>query len=170
MCVREGTKDTPPQQQPRQNSSIASAGPPAAAAVEAHGAGSGPKARRRSIFDEDGNEIVLCSPVDSSAQRTASAPAASLSLSSSAVIEEDEDNNKKKETEKEKGIKETSNGTGTVATGFVSRGGSSIVSPYGEVLAGPQWEDDEGIIYADVDLEDCVRGRLDLDAAGSYSR
>lgn len=54
--------------------------------------------------------------------------------------------------------------------GWVSRGGSSIVGPYGDVLAGPQWEDDEGIIYADVDFEDCIRGRLDLDTAGSYSR
>jgi nitrilase len=52
----------------------------------------------------------------------------------------------------------------------VSRGGSSIVSPFGDVLAGPQWEDDEGVIYADVDFDDCIRGRLDLDAAGSYSR
>ncbi|KAJ2998729.1 hypothetical protein NUW58_g230 [Xylaria curta] len=55
-------------------------------------------------------------------------------------------------------------------TKFLSRGGSSICSPYGDVLAGPQWEDGDGIIYADVDLEDCVRGRLDLDTAGSYSR
>jgi nitrilase len=38
------------------------------------------------------------------------------------------------------------------------------------VLAGPQWEDDEGIVCADVDFEDCIRGRLDLDTAGSYSR
>ncbi|KAI1328083.1 carbon-nitrogen hydrolase [Xylariaceae sp. FL0255] len=53
---------------------------------------------------------------------------------------------------------------------FASRGGSSIVSPFGEVLAGPQWEDDSGIIYADVDFTECVRGRLDLDVAGSYSR
>jgi nitrilase len=38
------------------------------------------------------------------------------------------------------------------------------------VLAGPQWEDDAGLIYADVDFSDCIRGRLDLDTAGSYSR
>lgn len=60
------------------------------------------------------------------------------------------------------------NGVG--GKGWTSRGGSSIVNPFGDVLAGPQWEDDEGIIYADVDLEDCIRGRLDLDTAGSYSR
>ncbi|KAK1727744.1 carbon-nitrogen hydrolase [Colletotrichum acutatum] len=53
---------------------------------------------------------------------------------------------------------------------WVSRGGSSIVGPFGDVLAGPQWEDDEGIIYADVDFEDCIRGRLDIDVGGSYSR
>jgi len=56
------------------------------------------------------------------------------------------------------------------AVEWVSRGGSSIVSPFGDVLAGPQWEDDEEIIYADVDFDDCIRGRLDLDVAGSYSR
>lgn len=53
---------------------------------------------------------------------------------------------------------------------FISRGGSCIVSPFGNVLAGPQWEDDEGLVYADVDFDDCIRGRLDLDTAGSYSR
>lgn len=53
---------------------------------------------------------------------------------------------------------------------FISRGGSCITDPFGEVLAGPQWEDDTGIVTADVDFKDCIRGRLDLDAAGSYSR
>lgn len=53
---------------------------------------------------------------------------------------------------------------------FVSRGGSCIVSPFGNVLAGPQWEDDHGFIHADVDMRDCIRGRLDMDTAGSYSR
>lgn len=56
------------------------------------------------------------------------------------------------------------------ADDFVSRGGSCIVSPFGDVLAGPQRDDDEGLIYADVDMRDCIRGRLDLDTAGSYSR
>ncbi|KAK0705977.1 carbon-nitrogen hydrolase [Lasiosphaeria miniovina] len=95
--------------------------------------------RRQSVFDEDGNEIVLCGD-GPKAQRLSVAnghqPAASASSD----------------------------------TKFVSRGGSAIVSPFGEVLAGPQWEDDEGIIYADVDFDDCIRGRLDLDTAGSYSR
>ncbi|KAI9721721.1 MAG: hypothetical protein M1812_002056 [Candelaria pacifica] len=54
---------------------------------------------------------------------------------------------------------------------FVCRGGSCIISPMGEVLAGPLWDvEDGGILSAQVDFEDCERGRLDLDVAGSYSR
>ena len=54
---------------------------------------------------------------------------------------------------------------------FVCRGGSCIVGPSGEVLAGPLWEvEDGGMLIAEVDFEDCLRGRLDLDVAGSYSR
>lgn len=54
---------------------------------------------------------------------------------------------------------------------FLSRGGSCIISPMGEVLAGPLWEvEDGGILSVEVDFEDCERGRLDLDVAGSYSR
>lgn len=55
--------------------------------------------------------------------------------------------------------------------GFVSAGGSCIISPLGEVLAGPLWNvEDGGILAVEVDFEDCERGRLDLDVAGSYSR
>ncbi|OCK94967.1 carbon-nitrogen hydrolase, partial [Cenococcum geophilum 1.58] len=54
---------------------------------------------------------------------------------------------------------------------FVSRGGSCIVSPFGDVLAGPLWEvDDGGLLTVEADFDDCERGRLDLDVAGSYSR
>ena len=54
---------------------------------------------------------------------------------------------------------------------FVSRGGSCIISPTGSVLAGPLWEvEDGGLLTATIDLEDCERGRLDLDVAGSYGR
>ena len=55
---------------------------------------------------------------------------------------------------------------------FVCRGGSCIIGPTGDVLAGPLWEVDNGslLIVRDVDFEDCERGRLDLDVAGSYSR
>ena len=48
-------------------------------------------------------------------------------------------------------------------------GGSVIVSPMGEVLAGPL-RGGEGLITAEVDLLDIVRARFDFDAAGHYAR
>lgn len=53
---------------------------------------------------------------------------------------------------------------------YVSRGGSCIVDSTGEVLVEPIWEQDRTLILNEVDLDDCIRGRLDLDVAGSYSR
>ncbi len=50
-----------------------------------------------------------------------------------------------------------------------SRGGSLIVSPVGEILAGPLW-DQEGILYAELDLNEVVRGKFDFDVAGHYNR
>jgi len=49
------------------------------------------------------------------------------------------------------------------------RGGSAIISPLGEVLAGPLF-DEEGILYADLDLGDVARGKLDFDVTGHYAR
>ncbi|PQE09626.1 hypothetical protein CJF32_00007100 [Rutstroemia sp. NJR-2017a WRK4] len=56
------------------------------------------------------------------------------------------------------------------ASHFVSRGGSCIISPLGDVLAGPIWDEEDGLLFVDVDFDDCLRGRLDLDVSGSYSR
>ena len=54
---------------------------------------------------------------------------------------------------------------------FVCRGGSCIISPTGSIIAGPLWDVEEGgLLTATVDFEDCERGRLDLDVAGSYGR
>ncbi|KAG5995204.1 hypothetical protein E4U43_003086 [Claviceps pusilla] len=90
--------------------------------------------RRRSVFDEHGNVIVLGCDEENGEQ----------AMTAAKIPEAD--------------------------TGWISRGGSSIVDPFGSVVAGPQWEDDDGLIYADIDLRDCIRGRLDIDTAGSYSR
>jgi nitrilase len=48
-------------------------------------------------------------------------------------------------------------------------GGSVIVSPLGEVLAGPL-RDDEGILTAELDLDDLARARFDFDPTGHYAR
>jgi nitrilase len=47
-------------------------------------------------------------------------------------------------------------------------GGSSIVSPRGEVLAA--LDSGSGLIYAEIDLADIPRGKFDLDVAGHYRR
>ncbi|EKG12401.1 Nitrilase/cyanide hydratase conserved site [Macrophomina phaseolina MS6] len=53
---------------------------------------------------------------------------------------------------------------------FVCRGGSCIVGPYGDVLAGPSWEKEDDILAVEVDFDECEKGRLDIDVAGSYAR
>ncbi|KAN0107871.1 carbon-nitrogen hydrolase [Hyaloscypha variabilis] len=100
--------------------------------------------RRKSTITEDGNEIALPSPRTSEFQTT-------IDEEWPSTIDEEEPS-KLKQGE------------------FVSRGGSCIVSPLGEVLAGPLWEDEDGLLVYDVDFDDCLRGRLDLDVGGSYSR
>ncbi len=50
-----------------------------------------------------------------------------------------------------------------------SRGGSCIVNPLGEIIAGPDYEG-ETILIADLDLADITRANLDFDAIGHYSR
>jgi nitrilase len=52
---------------------------------------------------------------------------------------------------------------------FLMRGGSAIVAPDGEVLAGPVFEE-EAILYAEIELAEIARGHLDMDAVGHYSR
>lgn len=52
---------------------------------------------------------------------------------------------------------------------IMCRGGSVIISPLGEVLAGPLY-DQEGMLLAELDLEDVSRGKFDFDVAGHYAR
>lgn len=49
------------------------------------------------------------------------------------------------------------------------RGGSVIVSPLGEILAGPLFGE-EKILHAELDPADIARGKMDLDVAGHYAR
>lgn len=48
-------------------------------------------------------------------------------------------------------------------------GGSMIVSPDAEIIAGPM-SNEEGILYADIDLEQCVVHKLHHDFSGNYNR
>lgn len=54
---------------------------------------------------------------------------------------------------------------GTVLIG----GGSVIVSPLGQVLAGPA-RNGEQLLTAELDLGEIARGKFDLDVVGHYAR
>lgn len=49
------------------------------------------------------------------------------------------------------------------------RGGSMIVDPLGNVLAGPDYSG-ETILYAQIDPAEVIRGKYDFDVAGHYAR
>ncbi len=51
----------------------------------------------------------------------------------------------------------------------LSRGGSCIVGPFGDFLAGPNFED-EAILVAEVERAQIIRGKYDLDVVGHYAR
>ena len=52
---------------------------------------------------------------------------------------------------------------------IICRGGSVIISPLGERLAGPLY-DEEGILTAELDMGEVVQGKFDFDAVGHYAR
>ncbi|HXY26304.1 MAG TPA: nitrilase-related carbon-nitrogen hydrolase, partial [Candidatus Acidoferrum sp.] len=52
---------------------------------------------------------------------------------------------------------------------IVCRGGSCIVDPFGNFLAGPNTEG-EVILVADIDRAQIIRGKYDLDVVGHYAR
>jgi nitrilase len=49
------------------------------------------------------------------------------------------------------------------------RGGSAIVSPWGDYVGGPLY-DAEGMLIAELDLAEVARGKFDLDVVGHYAR
>jgi len=49
------------------------------------------------------------------------------------------------------------------------RGGSCIVSPFGDLLAGPAYGSEQ-ILTAEIDRNEIVKGKFDLDVVGHYSR
>lgn len=52
---------------------------------------------------------------------------------------------------------------------IMSSGGSVIISPLGEVLAGPLWNQ-EGLLTAELDFSTLAKSKLDFDVVGHYSR
>lgn len=52
---------------------------------------------------------------------------------------------------------------------IVCRGGSNIIDPYGHDASETLW-DEEGIIYADLDMEKVPASRMEHDVCGHYSR
>lgn len=51
----------------------------------------------------------------------------------------------------------------------VQAGGSCIVDPFGQILAGPAFGE-ETILTAEIDLRNVARGKFDFDVTGHYSR
>lgn len=52
---------------------------------------------------------------------------------------------------------------------IMCRGGSVIISPLGEVLAGPLF-DQEGMLFAELDLAQIAQSKFDFDVVGHYAR
>jgi nitrilase len=51
----------------------------------------------------------------------------------------------------------------------ICRGGSAIISPLGDVLAGPLFDKEE-MLFADLDLAEVARSKFDFDVVGHYAR
>jgi nitrilase len=51
----------------------------------------------------------------------------------------------------------------------LGRGGAAVIDPQGEVIAGPLY-DEEGIVFADCDLDRILSAKRWFDASGHYSR
>ena len=52
---------------------------------------------------------------------------------------------------------------------WINVGNSSIIAPNGQILAGPL-EGEEGILYAEIDLQQVIKAKRMFDAVGHYSR
>lgn len=155
--------------------------------------------RRKSIVTEDGNEIVLPRDKGASREQINDDGhemiPPGVKKPSGSIDETQETKSSRSQTRPQRkfrrqsivtedgneivlpGIEEPSDsrldsrlGSKMDSSKLVSRGGSCVISPMGDVVAGPLWDDENGLLVVDVDFDDCLRGRLDLDVGGSYSR
>lgn len=51
----------------------------------------------------------------------------------------------------------------------ICRGGSSIIDPYGHEITQPLW-DQEGILFAELEMSKVPASRMEFDVCGHYSR
>lgn len=149
------------------------------------------KSRRKSTVTDDGHQIILPGVIEDgeAVEEEATSPLALLSKSHGTIDQLEEPTapifpvKRRQSTITKDGheivfpdvkISDTPNGNAPTTQHdppkLISRGGSCIVSSTGEVLAGPLWDEENGLLVVDVDFDDCLRGRLDLDVGGSYSR
>ncbi|KAK0099422.1 hypothetical protein ONS95_003509 [Cadophora gregata] len=140
----------------------------------ANGSPPAPRLRRKSTYTEDGHEIALPVPKHSedivvTENSSANGPPPASRLRRKSTYTED-GHEIALPTPKGLGGGLQKSWTKPAPSEYISHGGSCIVSPLGEVIAGPLWDDENGLLTVDVDFEDCLRGRLDLDVGGSYSR
>jgi beta-cyano-L-alanine hydratase/nitrilase len=52
---------------------------------------------------------------------------------------------------------------------ILTNGGSVIIDPFGKIIAGPLYGE-EGILIADINTDLCIKGKMDFDVCGHYSR
>ncbi len=51
----------------------------------------------------------------------------------------------------------------------LSRGGTVVVDPFGKAIAGPLF-DEEGIVYAELNMDVLIKAKMDFDPIGHYNR
>ncbi|CAF0816774.1 unnamed protein product [Adineta ricciae] len=51
----------------------------------------------------------------------------------------------------------------------LTNGGSVIIDPFGKILAGPLFGK-EGVLVAEIDTDECIKGKMDFDVCGHYAR
>ncbi|CAF1258084.1 unnamed protein product [Adineta steineri] len=52
---------------------------------------------------------------------------------------------------------------------ILTNGGSVIIDPFGKILAGPLFGE-EGVLIAEIDTDECIKGKMDFDVCGHYAR
>lgn len=52
---------------------------------------------------------------------------------------------------------------------MLCRGGSVVVDPFGQVIAGPLW-DESGVLHVALEMDEVQKGKMDFDVVGHYAR